>query len=245
MKVLVVYAHYNPDSFTHALLEEVTRGLEDGGHDVRVNDLQASGFDPVFKLDDSVQFIHPTVPEDLLSEPDLRDIVLEAAGGPIRRWMAGRWLRGKGRAELIEEIGKRKPKDVVEQQAMVAEAEGLVFVAPIFWMGLPAIIKGWMERVFTYGFAYTLTPEGWRGDLSGRVPLLTQEKGLIVTPTFFTKTEYDQGWRGAMDTVLCDWSLKMAGVKEAHHAYFYAVLAADEAKRRAYLDEAYRLARDF
>jgi NAD(P)H dehydrogenase (quinone) len=245
MKVLVVYAHYNPDSFTHALLDQVTRGLEDGGHQVRLNDLQASGFDPVFKLDDSVQFIHPTVPEDLLSESDLRDVVLEAAGNPLRRWMARRWLRGKGRAELIEEIGKRKPRDVIEQQALVAEAEGLVFVAPVFWMGLPAVIKGWMERVFTYGFAYTLTPEGWRGDLSGRVPLLTQEKGLFVTPTFFTEEEYDKGWRDAMDTVICDWGLKMAGVKEAQHVYFYAVLAADEAKRRAYLDEAYRLAMEF
>jgi hypothetical protein len=48
-----------------------------------------------------------------------------------------------------------------------------------------------------------------------------------------------------MDTVLCDWGLKMAGVKEAPHAYFYAVLAADDEQRRAYLQEAYRLGRDF
>jgi NAD(P)H dehydrogenase (quinone) len=210
-----------------------------------VNDLQASGFDPVFKLDDSVQFIHPTVPEDLLSEADLRGIVLGGAGGPVRRRLARRWLRGKGRAELIEEIGKRKPKDVIEQQALVADAEGLVFVAPVFWMGLPAVIKGWIERVFTYGFAYTLTPQGWRGDLSGRVPLLTQQKGLILTPTFFTEEEYDRGWREAMDTVLCDWSLQMAGVKEAHHAYFYTALSVSDEQRQNYLQEAYRLGRDF
>ena len=49
---------------------------------------------------------------------------------------------------------------MIEQQALVADAEGLVFVAPVFWMGLPAVIKGWVERVFTCGFAYTLTPEG-------------------------------------------------------------------------------------
>ena len=245
MRVLVVYAHYNPDSFTRAILEELTAGLEEAGHDCTLNDLQASGFDPVFKLDDSVQFVHPTVPEELLSETDLRDVVLGAAGDPLRRWMAKRWLRGKGRAELIEEIGKRKPKDVIEQQALVADAEGLVFVAPVFWMGLPAIIKGWIERVFTYGFAYTLTPEGWRGDLSGRVPLLTQEKGLILTPTFFTEEEYDRGWREAMDTVLCDWSLKMAGVKEAHHAYFHAAASVTDAKRQEYLREARRLGRDF
>ena len=55
--------------------------------------------------------------------------------------------------------------------------------------------------------------------------MLTQEKGLILTPTFFTEEEYDKGWREAMDTVLCDWGFKMAGVKEAHHTYFYAVTA--------------------
>ena len=31
------------------------------------------------------------------------------------------------------------------------------FVAPVWWMGFPAILKGWLERVFAYGFAYTLT----------------------------------------------------------------------------------------
>ena len=144
------------------------------------------------------------------------------AGGPVRRWMARRWLRDKDVHEIAREIGKHKPKDVAEQQALVAEADGLVFVAPVFWMGFPAILKGWIERVFAYGFAYTLNPEGWKGDLDGRVPMLTQEKGLILTPTFFTEEEYDRRWREAMDTVLCDWSLKMAGVKEAHHAYFYA-----------------------
>jgi putative NADPH-quinone reductase len=30
-------------------------------------------------------------------------------------------------------------------------------------MNSPAILKGWFERVFTPGFAYGLTPEGWRG----------------------------------------------------------------------------------
>ncbi len=93
-------------------------------------------------------------------------------------------------------------------------------------MGFPAILKGWFERVFAYGFAYTLTPEGSRGDLEGRVPMLSQEKALILTPTFFSEEEYDKRWRDAMDTVLCDWGLKMAGVKEARHAYFYAVIAA-------------------
>lgn len=245
MKVLVIYAHHNPNSFTHAILEQVTQGLDDGGHDYKVNDLHAIGFDPIFRPQDAVQFAHESVPDELLEEMNPGEAVLELAGGPIRRLMAKRWLRDKSVREIVAEIGKHKPKDVVEQQELVAEAEGLIFVAPVFWMGFPAILKGWLERVFTYGFAYTLTPEGWRGDLAGRVPLLTQAKGLIITPTFFTEEEYDKGWREAMDTVLCDWCLKMAGVKEAEHAYFYAAPAVGDEVRRQYLAEAHRLGRDF
>jgi hypothetical protein len=37
----------------------------------------------------------------------------------------------------------------------------------------------------------------------------------------------------------------MAGVKEADHAYFYAVLAAGDEGRRVYLDHAYRLGKEF
>jgi NAD(P)H dehydrogenase (quinone) len=245
MRVLVVYAHYNPESFTHALLEHVTKGLADGGHDYEVVDLYAIGFDPVFGLRDAAQFVHDTVPEDLLKEADLRELVVKGAGSTVRRYLAKRWLRGKSRQDIIELISRQQPSVVRAQQAKVARAEGLVFVTPILWMGLPAILKGWLERVFAYGFAYTLTPEGWKGNLDGRVPLLTQRKGLLVSPTFFTKEEYDRGWRDAMDTILCEWGLKMAGVQEAEHVLFYAVIGADDATRQEYLARAYALGKEF
>ena len=122
MRVLVVYTHHNPASFTHAILEQVTRGLEDGGHDYRVNDLNAIGFDPVFRPQDGVQFAHESVPEELLEEMDPAGAIMELAGGPIRRFMAKRWLRDKSLSEIVKAIGEHKPKDVVEQQALVAEA---------------------------------------------------------------------------------------------------------------------------
>ena len=227
MRVLVVYAHHNPRSFTHAVLEQVTKGLEDGGHTVKVNDLNAIGFDPVFRLEDSVQFAHETVPEELLLEMDPGEAVLEMAGGPIRRWMARRWLRDKGVYEIVEEIGKHQPKDVLNSRRLSRTRTA--------WSSLLRS-SGWAfrrsSRAGSSGSSPTdlptrSTPEGWKGNLEGRVPMLTQEKGLIVSPTFFTEEEYEKGWREAMDTVLCDWSLKMAGVKEAHHAYFYAVPAAE------------------
>lgn len=245
MKVLVVYAHFGPDSFTHAILEQVTKGLGDAGHDYKVNDLYAINFDPVFTLHDATQFLHESLPPELLEEARPAEAILASARGPIRRYMARRWLRGKDNKDIARAIQEHRPKDVREQQALVAEAEGLIFVAPVYWMGFPAILKGWFERVFAYGFAYTLNRQGWQGDLNGRIPLLSQEKALILTPTFFTEEEYDKGWRDAMDTVLCSWGLRMAGVKEAQHKYFYAVVAADDEQRRGYLEEAYRLGRGF
>jgi NAD(P)H dehydrogenase (quinone) len=64
---------------------------------------------------------------------------------------------------------------------LMLRADGLAFVAPIFWMNFPAILRGWMERVFTYGFVYTMTRDAWlQGDLSGRQPLPKQRKALII-----------------------------------------------------------------
>ena len=40
MHTLVVYSHPNPESFTHAILEAFTRGLQDGGHTCEVVDLR-------------------------------------------------------------------------------------------------------------------------------------------------------------------------------------------------------------
>ena len=68
MRVLVVYAHPNPGSFCHAVIERVQSGLEDGGHRYEVIDLYAIGFDPVFRMGDSTQFIHESLPRDLLED---------------------------------------------------------------------------------------------------------------------------------------------------------------------------------
>jgi NAD(P)H dehydrogenase (quinone) len=51
--------------------------------------------------------------------------------------------------------------DLQREQARVARADMLIFVFPLWWGGIPAILKGWAERVFSYGFAYA---DGFRFD---------------------------------------------------------------------------------
>ena len=60
MKVLTVYAHPNPKSFNHAVLERFTAGLRDAGHTSEVVDLYAIGFNPICDSKDSPSWIRPT-----------------------------------------------------------------------------------------------------------------------------------------------------------------------------------------
>ena len=52
MKILTVYAHPDPKSFCHAVLEQFMKGLKDAGHTNEVIDLYSIGFDPVLKTRD-------------------------------------------------------------------------------------------------------------------------------------------------------------------------------------------------
>ncbi|RJE18754.1 Flavodoxin-like fold protein [Aspergillus sclerotialis] len=50
--------------------------------------------------------------------------------------------------------GGPKPEDVAAYQRRVEKADRLVFIFPVYWWGMPAMMKGWIERVFTGGWAY-------------------------------------------------------------------------------------------
>ncbi len=52
MNCLVVYAHPNPESFNHAILETLTGALRAQGHEVRIRDLYTAPFDPVLRAAD-------------------------------------------------------------------------------------------------------------------------------------------------------------------------------------------------
>ncbi|MBN2811577.1 MAG: NAD(P)H-dependent oxidoreductase [Spirochaetales bacterium] len=50
------------------------------------------------------------------------------------------------------------PPDVALQQEAINRSDGLAFVFPLFWTDVPALLKGWFDRVWTWGFAYGSSP---------------------------------------------------------------------------------------
>ena len=70
MRVLIVYAHPNPDSFNHAMLEKMSFGLQEEGHQVRIKDLYAEEFDPVLRATDLDILQTGEIPESILLEQE-------------------------------------------------------------------------------------------------------------------------------------------------------------------------------
>jgi NAD(P)H dehydrogenase (quinone) len=72
----------------------------------------------------------------------------------------------------------RQTADVASEQQKLLAADALVLQFPLWWFGMPAILKGWVERVFAYGLAYGYKGEGNRyrygdGGLKGKRAMLS------------------------------------------------------------------------
>lgn len=63
-------------------------------------------------------------------------------------------------------------REPFEDRAGLAGVEGLVLVFPTWWFGLPAILKGWLDRSLLPGVAYDHAPDG--GPMVPRLPGLTR-----------------------------------------------------------------------
>ena len=84
MRVLTVYAHPNPKSFCHAILQQFTKGLKDAGHISDVVDLYAIRFDPVFRTQDFASYVHESMPLDVLEKITLSNVCWTPLEGPFR-----------------------------------------------------------------------------------------------------------------------------------------------------------------
>lgn len=61
-------------------------------------------------------------------------------------------------ALLLKKTGPSS--DVASEHARIDRADALVLVYPIYWWSFPGLLKGWIDRVFTNGWAYDESPDG-------------------------------------------------------------------------------------
>jgi Putative NADPH-quinone reductase (modulator of drug activity B) len=63
------------------------------------------------------------------------------------------------------------PADVAAEQARLDAADALVLVFPIYWWTMPGLLKGWIDRVFSNGWAYEESAEGRVVKKLGHLPV--------------------------------------------------------------------------
>lgn len=124
--------------------------------------------------------------------------------------------------------------DLRREQARVAAADLLLFTFPLWWGGMPAILKGWFDRVLAYGFAYADGKRYDSGFFRGRRALLGIATG--GTAQRFTREgsygEIVQVLHGAQHCML-----EYLGLETAPPFVAYAAPRVAPAERLRMLDE--------
>lgn len=78
-------------------------------------------------------------------------------------------LNGQRRGQVADDVHK--------EQDFIRWADCITFIHPVWWTGLPAILKGYIDRVFTYGFAYRYDQGVQKGLLKGKQAVIINTQG--------------------------------------------------------------------
>lgn len=117
-------------------------------------------------------------------------------------------------ADLTGNLRGEVAPDVQVEQDHVRWAELIAFIHPIWWIDRPAILKGWVDRVFALGFAYGHAPGGASGSLAGK-------KGLIISSAGSTREHFDEsGKMAAIDVAQRVGTIEFCGMEMLGHLHF-------------------------
>jgi len=118
---------------------------------------------------------------------------------------------------LTDMQGQRMGKvseDVKIEQEYISWAEQITFIYPIWWTGLPAMMKGYIDRVFSYGFAY-------RYDQGIQKGLLKDKKTVIINTHGKSHEEYGKTGMDKALTLTSDNGIFIySGLEIIRHLFF-------------------------
>ena len=131
------------------------------------------------------------------------------------------------------------PEDVKQEQEDIAWADLVVMIAPVWWYSVPAMLKGYIDRVFSLGFAYEYTSNGPRGMLNGKKAL------LITTSGADEKTAKATGMLDAIEDSLVKGLFGFSGFAEYRYKNLFAVPTVSDADRKQMLIQTRELIRTY
>ena len=76
--------------------------------------------------------------------------------------------------EMAGDPAAKLPPDVEREHEKIARADALTFIFPNWWSDAPAKLKGWFDRVWSYGYAYYYEADG------NRQSRIRPKKALVI-----------------------------------------------------------------
>lgn len=124
------------------------------------------------------------------------------------------------------------PPDIAVEQDLLAQADLVTLVFPLWWASYPAIIKGYIDRVLSYGFAYKAGANGIEG-------LLTGKKVVLFTSMGNSMEQYEEkNLFGAFKQTLGHEVFDFCGMEIVHHEFFPQIPDASDDIKKQYVDKA-------
>ena len=120
--------------------------------------------------------------------------------------------------------------DINLSQQLILEADHLVFIYPTWWGTMPALLKGFIDRVFTPGFAFNEIEGG-----TGYEPLLKGRSAQIITTMDTPKWVYHLIYRAPGHNAIKRATLNFCGISPIQSFIITPVKHSSEAQRKKWL----------
>jgi NAD(P)H dehydrogenase (quinone) len=111
-------------------------------------------------------------------------------------------------------IGHAADADVAQAQQDVCSADALTVIYPLWWATMPAMMKGYIDRVFARGFAYEARDGVAKGLMGGKRCVLITLSGSPLSMLL------DNGEWKAIDTLQDAHIFRSSGFELLEHLHF-------------------------
>ncbi|UXX84581.1 NAD(P)H-dependent oxidoreductase [Roseovarius pelagicus] len=139
-------------------------------------------------------------------------------------------------ADIAADSGATAVADVAKEQERIARADAICLVFPLFWWGMPSMMKGWVDRVWSWGWAYDQLDDPERS-------LQRSRSGVLLIPAGARSDEMaDAGYSAALDTAWIKGTFGYFGLSPRRLEVLHG--ATGSAKRRqSLLERSYQVGR--
>lgn len=131
------------------------------------------------------------------------------------------------------------PDDVITEQKKINQADALAFIYPVWWSDCPAKLKGWFDRVMTYGYAY------FYDENEERHTKIDIKKAVVICSAGHTIEHLEEtGIAESMRRIMIHDRLLGIGVKEARMEILGGMMPQDNSFKDNNLKKVYDLGKN-